>query len=152
LNEIAPPRQLNRCAPPGAREWNMTLNRRALLILIIIGVLGPTVSGKPKDRVTARVFIAECLESANLAVPINRSDRRKQTQIGGGAQTIAPGLQSKRCDYRYDLFATRIDRNRVKLSFAATIGSKSVEKEITLTRGQNIDLQLDHGVRLVARF
>lgn len=132
---------------------NIISKRSALVFVLVLTVTTVGgVSAKPKETVTARVLIGECLKSENLSVPINRSQWRTTVSgIGGGGTSV--GLRGPdRCNYSYDLLATRIDRNHVRLTLKVTTSAWAVEKTIILMRGKNIDLQLEHDVTLIAGF
>jgi hypothetical protein len=126
-------------------KMNISACRVLVLAVLVCFAAGSEANAKAKKNVTARVFIADCLDSKDLFVPINRSSRRTVKGVGGGGVS-----DSKKCDYSYDLTAMRTTRNRVELTFNLTTPARSISKKIILSRGRKVDLQLEHGVRLIA--
>jgi len=148
-------------AAEGALIVNSTVVRQALTMLrkqflVAIFVLAAfatdaRVLAKPKQVVTAQMFFTDCEPSEKLSVPINRS-YDSGVSIGGKRSTITSLGRSPACDCSYSFSAHRLPRNRVKLSLNISFRSQSVEKNIVLTRGKTVEIQLANGVRLVAGF
>jgi|SRR5215813_4422750 len=132
----------------------MTMLRKQFLFAIFVLAAFATnarVVAKPKQVVTAQIFLTSCAPSEKVSVPINRS-YNSGVSIGGKNALITSHGGSPACDYSYSFSAYRLPRNRVKLTLNVSIQSQSVEKHIVLIRGKTVDIQLASGVRLVAGF
>ena len=83
---------------------------------------------------------------------ISRPGGPYQSQLPQGGRGIAGGGSGEKCNYSYSMHAVRLDRDRVNLFVDLSVHNQAVAKEITLMRGRDYVLQLEHDVRIVARY
>jgi hypothetical protein len=127
----------------------MNMKTRFLIIYALLLTASlPASAQKPKpgDVAVARISIEKCLESGDISVPVNKSYLAAGRGVTGGGS-------SKECGtFSYAMHAVRRDRNRARLHLTVSVNSESLEREITLRRGRRAEVQLGHGIKVVASY
>ena len=120
----------------------------ALLLLWAVTILLPAYGQKPKlpESATVQISIEDCLESEDIAIPINKSYLTSGKFVSGGGRSRACG------SYSYAMHAMKRGRSRVSIHLTVSVNSANIEKELVLTRGKKNEYQLGQGIKVVASY